>query len=248
MRVKGALHVHSTLSHDGTMTIAELAEWYRDRAYQFIALGEHSQDLSEEKVECLNRLSAENSDGQFCILPGIEFSCREGIHIFAPGTTCLIRETDPVAVACEIRAQGGFPILAHPQRMRWACPSDVLLAVDAVEFWNVGYDGKFLPPSKAPLAFRRMRDINPQLYAVAGQDLHNSDGFYDVAIEMEVLNLSRPAVLQTLRRGRYQIRSPFFRVNSSAQLSWGKCVLLRLVSGQLEKARRARSFLLREST
>ena len=248
MRVRGALHIHSTLSHDGTMTISQLAEWYRARRYQFIAMGEHSQDLSEERIECLNQLSAENSDGEFRIFPGIEFSCREGIHIFAPGVTSLIRETDPVAVAREVRAQGGFSILAHPQRLKWSCPREVLRAVDAVEFWNVGYDGKFLPPRNAPQEFRKMKEINPQLLAVAGHDLHFSDGFYDVAIEMEIPELSLQSVLRILRGGSYQIRSRFFFTDSRARLSWSKATFLRLACWQLDTVRRTRSYLLREST
>ena len=46
MRAKGALHIHSQLSHDGTLTIAELASWYRGKGYQFLAMGEHAEDLA----------------------------------------------------------------------------------------------------------------------------------------------------------------------------------------------------------
>jgi len=53
VRVKGALHIHSQLSHDGTMTIAELASWYRGKGYQFLAMGEHAEDLNEAKVQML---------------------------------------------------------------------------------------------------------------------------------------------------------------------------------------------------
>ncbi len=225
------------------MTVPQLAEWYRGRRYQFIAMGEHSQDLTEEKIAFLKELSTEHSDGQFRIFPGIEFTCRGGIHIFAPGTTSLIGETDPVTVAREIRARGGFSILAHPQRLKWNCPPEVLQSVDAVEFWNVAYDGKFLPPRRAPLEFRKMRGINPHLRAIAGHDLHLPGGFYDVAIEMEVSELSLQSVLRVLDAGSYDIRSRFFATDSQARLSWGRAALLRWASWQLDTARRTRSFL-----
>jgi predicted metal-dependent phosphoesterase TrpH len=41
MRVRGALHVHSKLSHDGTLTISDLVQLYRRNGYQFLALGDH---------------------------------------------------------------------------------------------------------------------------------------------------------------------------------------------------------------
>ena len=53
MRAKGALHIHSQLSHDGALTIAELASWYRGKGYQFLAMGEHAEDLNDAKVQTL---------------------------------------------------------------------------------------------------------------------------------------------------------------------------------------------------
>ncbi len=194
MRLKGALHVHSTLSHDGTMTISELAEWYMTRGYQFIAIGEHSQDMSEEKVEILKKQSTEHSCDGFCIIPGIEYSCQGGIHIFGLGALGLTREMDPVVVAEEIRAQGGLAILAHPYRYNWTCAPELLRAVHAVEIWNVGYDGKYLPSARAPEALRRMRRINPELLAIAGQDLHRKPAFYDVAVQTEAEYLTPGAI------------------------------------------------------
>jgi hypothetical protein len=225
------------------MTMAELATWYKDRSYQFIAMGEHSQDLSEEKVERLKTLCVENSDAQFYILPGIEYSCRGGIHIFAPGTTRLIQETDPVAVANDIRSQGGFAILAHPQRLGWNCPEELLLAVDAVEIWNVSYDGKYLPSFRAPKAFRRMQRVNPHLQAIAGHDFHRKAGFYDIGVEIEVGELSQSEVLKEIKQGRYAIASRFFRTDAQARLPWGKWALLHLLSWQLKMARRARDWV-----
>lgn len=61
MRVEGALHIHSTFSHDGTFSIAELAGWYAAHGYQFISIGEHSQDLDAPKASELCGECAENS-------------------------------------------------------------------------------------------------------------------------------------------------------------------------------------------
>ncbi len=245
MRIRGALHVHSTLSRDGTMTIAELVQWYRRNGYQFLAMGEHAEDLDEAKMRELEDQSLEND--QFCVIPGIEFAGNGDIHILGIGVVRLIPEKDPLAVIQGIHEQGGLAVLAHPKRIGWECPADVLLAVDAAEIWNVGYDGKYLPSVKALNGFRRMQQINPKLFAVAAHDFHRTASFYDVAVEMDVESLTPDRILRNLRQGRYVIRSRFFRADSGARLSQMEALSLRLLSPQLNNMRKARSFFLRWS-
>jgi hypothetical protein len=240
--LKGALHVHSTLSRDGTMTIEELREWYVKKGYQFIAIGEHSEDMSEEKVEILKRQSAGHSGDGFCIIPGIEYSCTAEIHIFGLGALELTRETDPVTVAEEIRRQGGLAILAHPDRCHWDCEPELLQAVHAVEIWNVRYDGKYLPPAEGPAAFARMRRANPQLLAMAGQDLHGKAGFYDVAVQTEAADLTPEAILSSLLEGSYVIKSRFFQTVGRPHFSSPRLTFLRLGGWQLDNLRKTRDF------
>lgn len=247
MRIRGALHVHSKLSRDGTMTMAELVQWYRRAGYQFLAMGEHAEDLDEAKVQALRDESIENSNDAFCLIPGIEFAGNNDIHIVGLGVTRLIRAQNAVAVAGEIHEQGGLAVLAHPKRIAWECPTEVLLAVDAVEIWNVGYDGKYLPSVKAFGGFRRMRQINPKLLAVASHDLHRTASFYDVAIEMDVASLSPDAILRNLQQGCYWIQSRFFRCDPEVRMSRMKAASLRLLSQQLSNIRKARTVLLRWS-
>lgn len=247
MRARGALHVHSTLSRDGTMTIAELAHWYAAKGYQFLAMGEHAEDLNEATVEVLRQQSADHSTPQFCVIPGMEFSCSGGIHIHGIGATRLVAEKEPLAVIHEIHAQGGLAILAHPKRIRWKCPRAILLAVDGAEIWNVGYDGKYLLSPQALGGFRRMQEANPELLAVASHDFHRTASFYDVAIEMDVARLTREAFLRNLRAGRYEIRGQFFRTDPRARFSWVETVWFWLLGWQLSTLRKARSFLFQGS-
>ena len=247
MRIRGALHVHSKLSRDGTMTIAELVHWFRRNGYQFLAMGEHAEDLDEAKLHALCEQSTENSNDEFCVIPGIEFAGNGDVHILGIGVARLVPEKDPAAIAEEIHRQGGLAILAHPKRIRWECPAEVLLGIDAVEIWNVGYDGKYLPSVKALSGFRRMQQINPKLLAVASHDFHRTASFYDVAIEVDVISLTPEAILKNLRQGCYAIRSPFFRADPAARLSRMEAFSLRLLSQQLSNMRKARSFFLRWS-
>jgi len=210
-------------------------------------MGEHAEDLDEAKVQALGEQSIENSNDAFCMIPGIEFAGNGDIHIVGIGVARLTCAKNPVAIAGEIHEQGGLAILAHPKRMGWECPAEVLLAVDAAEIWNVGYDGKYLPSAKALSGFRRMQQINPRLLAVAAHDFHRAASFYDVAIEMDVASLSPDAILRNLRQSRYGIRSRFFRCDPGARMSRMKAASLRLLSQQLSNIRKARTVLLRWS-
>lgn len=247
MRIRGALHVHSTLSRDGTMTIAELARYYKGKGYQFLAMGEHAEDLDEAKVQALRDQSIQNSDDQFCVIPGIEFAVTRQIHIVGIGIVNLIHLENPMYVAGQIGEQGGISILAHPKRLGWDCPPEVLLAMDAAEIWNVGYDGKYLPSAKALPAFERMRQINPRLLAIASHDFHRTASFYDVGVEMDAASLSPDPILQNLKCGAYRVCSAFFNCDPHGHASAAGAALVRHVSGTLEQMRRVRSSFARRS-
>src|ERR1700730_5731717 len=204
VHIRGALHIHSKLSRDGTMTIAELARWYKRNGYQFLAMGEHAEDLDQAKVQALREQSIEHSNDAFCVIPGIEFAGNGDIHVVGIGVARLISEQNPTAIAEQIHEQGGLAILAHPKRIGWECPADVLRAVHAAEIWNVGYDGKYLPSPIALRGFRRMRQTNARLLAVVSHDFHRTASFYDVAIETDVAVLTPGEILRNLQRGCYR--------------------------------------------
>src|SRR5437016_3212112 len=124
MKVRGAMHVHSTLSHDAKLTLPEVAELYGSKKFHFVAIGEHSQDMDAEKVASLTEQCAALSSAEFLMMPGIEFTCRgtgrNVIHILGAGCTTLTPEIEPIAVARHIRQHDGFSVLAHPSRFGWA--------------------------------------------------------------------------------------------------------------------------------
>ncbi len=248
MRIRGALHVHSAFSHDGCLTVAELAQFYAERGFHFIAIGEHSQDMDSDKVGALVEQSAAASDGNFLVVPGIEYTCNvPGMHILGVGSLGFAPDSEPLTAARVIRESDGFAVLAHPGRLGWQCPAELARQIDAVEVWNVGYDGKFLPSVQASAAFRTMTEVNPKLLAVVSHDLHREPGFYDVGIEMEAPALTRAAALANLRSGAYQIRSRYFNSDATFEISWAKAALLSVFSRQLACLRQARALALRWS-
>ncbi len=241
MRVKGALHVHSNLSHDGRMSVAEVAAFYRCRGYHFVAMGDHSQDMDAAKVRAQVADCAAHSDERFLMIAGIEYTCRqEGMHILGVGCLEVTSEHEPLPVAQLIRRSGGFAVLAHPKRFGWQASPELLQALDAAEFWNVGYDGRFLPSMLAPAAYERMLQANPKLLAVPAHDLHSPRGYYDVAVEMELPALTRQAVLQSLFAGAYRIRSRFFNSGPQPRYSAMTELYLRVGGAQLNGLRKVK--------
>lgn len=249
MQARGALHVHSTFSHDGTLGIAELAAWYRGHGFNFVAMGEHSQDMDQQKVERLVRECEAASGGNFLMVPGIEFTCNiPGMHILGVGVTGLTRESDPVPVARHIREQGGFAVLAHPKRFGWQCADELLHLLHAAEIWNIAYDGKYLPSVEGQPAFRRMRQVNPRLLAVASHDFHRKVGFYNMHLQMDLSSLTREAILERLHRGEYCIRSRWFGADSTGEAPGLSALTLALFAAPLANLRRARNLMLRWSS
>jgi len=246
MRIRGALHVHSTMSHDGTLTVAELARFYAQRGFDFIAIGEHSQDMDDRKLRALVEQSAAASHPGFLVIPGIEYTCDvPGMHIFGLGSLLLAEDSRPLTAIHTIHESDGYAVLAHPRRLGWQCPAELVGAIDAVEIWNVGYDGKYLPSVQAIRGFRQMKAANSKLLGVASHDLHRQPGFYDVGIEMEVVALERAAVLTNMRAGTYKISSRYFSSGSHFDISWMQSAFLRLLSVQISRARQVRSLVVR---
>lgn len=246
VRIKGALHVHSELSHDGLLTIAELAGFYRGHGFDFIAIGEHSQDIGQEKAELLIDSCRKVSSDSFLAIPGIEYTCAiPGMHILGVGAVGVTEDRDPVRACRLIHEYGGWAVLAHPKRFGWTCASEVVKEIDAVEVWNVGYDGKFLPPAPAIRALREMRAINPKLLAVGSHDLHRQPGFYDLGVEMEVDSLGANSVLDNLRKGNYVMRSRFLDFDSLFRLGAVDSLYVRVIGPQLQRLRKLRNLAYR---
>lgn len=229
------------------MTIAELVRWYRQQGYQFLAMGEHAESLNEAKAQVLREQAIESSNDKFCVIPGMEFKAKGNLHILGIGITRLIPEKDPLSLIDGIHNQGGMAILAHPMRIGRDCPPDVLRALDAVEIWNVAYDGKYLPSGQGINRFINMRRVSPKLLAVASHDFHQTGSFYDVAIETNVGSLSPGTILENLRQARYEIRSRFFRAVPKPNFSRDALACLGMFTILLANLRKARSFFRRRN-
>jgi len=223
MLVKGALHIHSQFSHDGQLSLAAIAQLYRAHGFQFVCITEHSEDMDEPRIVALRKESESLSGADFLMVAGIEYSCKDALHIVGVGCERVLDTSDAVRLVSDIRAAGAFAVLAHPRRIRWNCAPDLAAVLNAVEVWNVRYDGKYLPSPQALGFFNRMKALNPKLLAAAGDDFHSLGGFYPLSLHMSVNSLDRESILKELIGGRYRIASQCFHV--SAVSSFSPCAL-----------------------
>jgi hypothetical protein len=243
MLIKGALHIHSLASNDGQLSLPRIAVLYRNRGFQFICIAEHCEDMTEHKIAMLRQKAESLSSRDFCIIGGIEYSCKDKLHIVGVGCERLLDTSNPVRLVRDIRAAGAFAVLAHPRRIRWNCSPDLGAVLNAVEVWNVRYDGKYLPSPRALDFFNRMKARNPKLLAAVGDDLHGVRGFYPLSIHMSVDSLDRESILRELVWGRYQISSSSFRASAVSRFSPGVLTCYRALRLPLDCAKSLRDRL-----
>jgi hypothetical protein len=242
MLIEGALHVHSSLSHDGQMTVAEIAAFYHARGYHFVCMAEHSEDMDAVKLKALRHCAAAVSDEEFCMVPGLEYRVSDALHIAGIGCDVLLDTSDAVAVARAIGSHGGFAVLAHPRTIGWNCPPALAEALHAVEVWNVGYDGKFLPQPQGLVLLNRLRRGHRGLQSAAGHDFHQPGSYYSLRLRMQVKKLDRESVLAGLLLGEYEIYSKCFAFAARQEFSQWTLAQLRAMRIALDAGKQAREW------
>lgn len=206
-RVRGLVHVHSTIS-DGAFTPAQLRELAQSQGYRFIVLCEHTQHFSLEERPAAAQECRSVSDEEFLCLFALECNA-EGRHVLLLGPEEYLFEArdSEVGLAPEkAREAGGLTIWAHPgattfPHLRRAIAADY----DGWEVWNQYTDGP-LPSFPILSALLRQRRQGRRLLALGGADYHDParHSLYP-ALEVDLPALEGPALIESLRAGRYQI-------------------------------------------
>ncbi len=259
--LKGALHIHTTLSSDGTLSLNQVKNLLQKKGFDFAIITEHSQDVNRQTFSYLASECKNRSDKSFLFIPGLEFNSAGGLHILGIGIEGFMDEEDPAEIIKEIHIKGGLAILAHPSEETW---QEVLklkdkliqkqeislhtlhpnptkggglhkfspplmggdkgegdyvnlfnsFAIDGIEIWNVGRDGKFLPSLKSIKLYQKLRDLNLRIKACVGMDLHAEGGFYDVSLSVRDTALKKVSILNALAEGNFENKSRFFKVEA----------------------------------
>ena len=139
---RGNVHTHSSRS-DGTAALGDMIRWYRDHGYQFVAMTEHDHRLDAAEVDLFARPG-------FVVIPGEEVTDAWGdrpLHVNALCAQANVQggrrferaDQGLAAILAEVRAQGGVPLINHPN-FHWALqPTDIVGGASGrylLEMWS----------------------------------------------------------------------------------------------------------------
>jgi hypothetical protein len=218
---RGSIHTHTTRS-DGRQSPREVAAWYREHGYQFVAITDHNVLVDPAEL-------ADLEGPGFALIPGEEISSTVSstpVHVQAlcidhliPGghfDTPLQALSSMVAA---VRAQNGIAVVNHPN-FSWAFGlTDVapLTGSYALEIWSghpaVYSMGDATHPSHETM-WDELLTRGRRVTAVAVDDVHNLDPVEGGAKGLPGLGwiqtfgeLGRAAVCDALAKGRYYASS-----------------------------------------
>ena len=175
---RGDLHAHSIHS-DGTMEIAELVQFWRDRNVDFMTLSDHDTISGLGEVRSL-------ADDNLLTMGGIEISTflghavAVGVHEWFEWRTLDVQQIPVPEIAKKVIESGALFTIAHPRNdgEPWCCgcrwlhedmmPGNAL----AVEIWN-GYWNQ--ANEEALRLFYSWLNQGHRIVATSGTDLHRPE-------------------------------------------------------------------------
>lgn len=238
-RLRGAIHLHTKLSHDGTLTLEQLADFLKGKGYDFAAITEHSYDIDQHAIDELARECEKLSTPDFLLIAGIEFRCHDNIDILGYGVTVTSDSDDPATIIKHIQSHGGVAVFAHPTVRNYPIEKEWIKLLDGAEIWN-RQEGKYLPQVASMKRFLQFKSWKPSILAFCGLDFHRKRSYYPVANMVAAESNNKECVLKAFRDGRFFAESPYFNIGSDGKMSWLKRHLIYVLSSMLNIIRNTR--------
>jgi len=208
--ITGVLHIHSTYSFDGKISLEELVEICRKHGHSFAVLTEHAERMTNRDMKRLVLECDERSVDNFVLIPGLEIICDGNLHILALGVEEYLYNTEPESLIEEVHELGGLAVLAHPSKKT---PSTRVagLELDALEIWNARHDGRLAPRMGSIKLCRIIGD--GRLPGCCGLDLHEKEKFIDLHVKMKVNDINANNILNNIKFGRFKISNSIISVD-----------------------------------
>lgn len=218
--LKGAIHTHSTYS-DGEFTLRQLCEVFRAAGCSFVCVTDHAEYFSSASLESYIQECKKLSDGQFILIPGLEFNCDDRMHILSYGAPALAGSTDPQEVIRHIQRFGGLAVIAHPRDSAFPRIESFETLPDGIEAWNSKYDGRYAPRPAVFDLLLRLQKRKPEMRAYYGQDLHWKKQFRGLLNVLPLAAPDRARILQAFARGDFRGQKSRLELPSDGQLPEG---------------------------
>jgi len=210
---------HTDLSHDGTMSIEQLAAFLKSKGYNFIAITEHSYDVDNRAMQYLAEKAVSLSSDDFTIIPGIEFRCHDDIDIMGFGVIQLCQHESPHKVIEHIHDCSGVAVWAHPSFRDYPFERQWLEKLDGAEIWNQIHDSRFIPHNRSIKRFNNLIECNSNLKAFCGLDMHTKNNFFFISTIVSVHNNDQMEILAALKAGSFKTRSSFFNIDAKGKVT-----------------------------
>jgi len=216
--LRGAIHLDSTYS-DGEMTLAEVRATYVAAGCSFVAMTDHAESFH---MESLGRYIAECealSSPDFVMIPGLEFSCLNRMHVLGIGTPVLAMTRDPQEVIAHIARNGGISVIAHPLDSAFSWIESFTTLPAGIEVWNSKYDGRYAPRVRTFDLLARLQSKRSDMRAFYGQDFHWRRQYRGLFVEADAARPQRDSVVSALAAGHYVGAKRHLRLPSSGRLT-----------------------------
>lgn len=223
---KGVLHMHSTHSYDGKMSLRELKDFLLARGISFACMTEHTDQMQKEDADAFVRECRALSDDTFVFVPGFEVPYKNA-HVLHIGTTVFVTNFANTAQLKLLRKQTPLVILAHPVRNKFIVDETLLSCIDGVEVWNQQYEGKAYPRTKSLTLLTKLRK-EKKLIATGGLDLHRKEHFGTPMTHLEMSELSEETIVAALKNGAYAFGTEGIRIGAFDE--WKPTMLARCKS------------------
>lgn len=214
MTLRAVMHVHSTWS-DGEMPLREVRDRFVEDGCQLVCMADHADTFDAEKLRAYLEECRALSNAHVRVLPGLEFTCANRMHIVGYGAQALVDSSDPAVVIDHIRHDGGISVIAHPAPEHLELIPSFPVLPDGIEAWNTKYDGSAAPRPAVFDLVSTLRKKKPELLAFYGLDYHWRQQFRGLQVEVTVEGPDEEAVLDALRRGRFTAIVGEWRIPSS---------------------------------
>ena len=200
-KFKGIIHIHTTFSYDGTLSLSDIVQLAKNRDIDFIILTEHAEDFDDNKMQLLINDCNAATNEDFLVIPGLEFNSN-GIHILGIGLERYINGTDPEELIRQIHENNGLAILAHTEYYK-KIPYEKLKDIDLIEIWNPRYGERLSPSIKSMKILNEFRTMRKTFIASGGLDLHKLRDLVPLYQVVSADRLTKKDVLLSLKRGEF---------------------------------------------
>jgi hypothetical protein len=214
---RGLIHIHTTYSHDGTLSLANFVNLVKDKRYDFIILTEHAEDFDDKKMQNLVSECSQATHEEFLVIPGLEFNIRDEIHILGIGINTNLQERDPELLIRKIHDINGIAILAHTADYKKSVPYAQLKDVDCIEIWNPRYGERLSPSLKSVKILHEFRKMKKTYCASGGLDLHKIQDFVPLYQLVFSERLTQKDILNSLKLGEFITINGFIELPSQKE-------------------------------